>query len=255
MSARRLSTCRLALIRQHQHHSHLIVFILFCEASLLSGKRPPCANPCRIRHGCHLSSGIMIACVGFTLDAEHGPHAATQGLMLEVLLDLRGARELRSRLRLLCAIHVMPRMPLPSPVLLFFAVVNPDMHIKWKTRLSGARLLARQDTKTLMHSSASPDNVSFLSFLFCPPLDLPSAASWQSPEFAGLASRPRNRPKTTLGLALDGNEIIGLAPYGAAGTSLPPPSLESERQQAPQGTSSQALGYHIHCSIYDIRPA
>lgn len=234
MSARRLSTCRLALLLQppFRGSSHCLHFVsrsepLFRKTPAMCNSLP---NPPRLPHVEHR--------VGVTLDAEHGTHAVMQGRMLEALLDLRGARELRSRLRPSCAIHVIPRMPLLSPVLLFFAVVNPDMHIRWKTRLSGAR----QDTRTLMQSSASPNNLCLLSFLFCPPLDLPSAASWQSPEFAGLASRPRNRPKTTLGLALDGNEIIGLAPYGAAGTSLPPPSFESERQQAPQGPSSQVRG-------------
>ena len=43
--------------------------------------------------------------------------------------------------------------------------------------------------------------------------------NWHAPEFIGLVPPATMRPKTTLGIALDGNEVVALAPAGAAAQS------------------------------------
>ena len=43
--------------------------------------------------------------------------------------------------------------------------------------------------------------------------------NWHAPEFIGLVPPATGRPKTTLGIALDGNEVVALAPAGAAAQS------------------------------------
>lgn len=43
--------------------------------------------------------------------------------------------------------------------------------------------------------------------------------NWHAPEFIGLVPPATVRPRTTLGIALDGNEVVALAPAGAAAQS------------------------------------